>query len=72
MKRTSFMLPEELRRRARKRAEEIGVSFGDLMRKLLEAEVGAPVQPPRRGGTPTDLSANVDHYLYGRKKKASS
>jgi hypothetical protein len=76
MKRTTVMLPEDLRRRAFVRARERGVSLGELIRESLDAAV--PASPPARtadplftdsavfaGKAPKDLSAAHDRYLYG-------
>lgn len=76
MKRTTVMLPAELRRRAFIRARERGVSLGELIRESLESAL--PTAAPARaddalfadsavfaGKAPTDLSAAHDRYLYG-------
>ncbi len=76
MKRTTVMLPADLRRRAFARAHERGVSLGELIRESLDAAI--PVSSPARaadplftdsavfaGKAPKDLSAAHDRYLYG-------
>ncbi len=76
MKRTTVMLPADLRRRAFARAHKRGVSLGELIRESLDAAV--PVSSPARaadplftdsavfaGKAPKDLSAAHDRYLYG-------
>lgn len=76
MHRTTIMLPEDLKRRAAKRARSEGVSLAELIRGALEEKLAAPKSwandplwkalepidfPP---DTPTDLAARVDDYLY--------
>ncbi len=76
MKRTTLMLPVELRRRAFARARERGVSFGELIRESLDASL--PARPTHRaedplfrdeavfgGKAPKDLSSAHDRHLYG-------
>ena len=76
LKRTTVMLPEDLRRRAFVRARERGVSLGELIRESLDAAV--PAYSPARaadplftdsavfaGKAPKDISASHDRYLYG-------
>ena len=76
MKRTTVMLPAELRRRAFIRARERGVSLGELIRESLDSAL--PTAAPARaddplfadsavfaGKAPKDLSAAHDRYLYG-------
>lgn len=76
MKRTTVMLPSELKARAERRAYEIGVSFGELVRETLESAL-ANAEDRRsddvlfrdeavyRGKTPGDLAERHDEYLYG-------
>ena len=72
------MLPEELRRRAFRRAKQRGVSLGELIRESLDAAV--PRSPSSRaddplfsdetvfrGRAPKDLAREHDRYLYGRE-----
>ena len=77
MKRTTIMLPDNLKMRAVKHAEIMGLSLGGFIRESLEKTL----QPPDvdhadddpffadsvvyRGKTPKDLALNYDDYLYG-------
>ncbi len=76
MMRTTVMLPSELKARAERRAYEIGVSFGELVRKTLESalensenrrsdDVLFRDDAVYRGKTPEDLAERHDEYLYG-------
>ncbi len=69
------MLPEELRRRAYRRARECRVSLGEVIRESLEAALPPPPQTPAddplfaddavfRGRAPRDLASAHDRYLY--------
>jgi hypothetical protein len=74
MKRTTIMLPDDLRRRALSRARQRGVSLGELIRDSLDAAL--PSAPHEAGPdplfddvvfdgpAPRDSSANHDKYLY--------
>jgi hypothetical protein len=75
MKRTTIMLPEELRLRASKRAARIGVSLGELIRQSLADTLRQakrrreedPLFADRRvftGDAPSDASVNHDKYIY--------
>lgn len=75
MKRTSLMLPEDLKARAERRARQEGVSLGELIRRSLEErlEAGLPGEEEDpffadaavwSGPVERDLSRNHDHYLY--------
>jgi hypothetical protein len=76
MRRTTVMLPTELKARAERRAYELGVSFGELVRESLESALEAReergAEDPlfkddavyRRRG-PRDLAERHDEYLYG-------
>jgi hypothetical protein len=48
-----------------------GVSVGDSLESILDIVSEATRQVPECDWArlPTDLSKNVDHYLYGTKKK---
>lgn len=48
-----------------------GVSLGDSLESILDIVSEATRQVPERDWArlPTGLSKNVDHYLYGTKKK---
>jgi hypothetical protein len=74
MKRTTIMLPEELRRRAIARARQRGVSLGELIRESLDAAMPAVRYDAGTdplfadvvfdGPAPDDLSTRHDAYLY--------
>jgi Arc/MetJ-type ribon-helix-helix transcriptional regulator len=77
MKRTTVMLPEELRARAMRRARNLGLSLGEFIRRAMEALLedkggGADEDPLLRdeatydGHVPGDLAARHDEYLYDR------
>ncbi len=78
MKRTSVMLPADLKARAMRTARERGISFGELLRRSLQAAVEAPgtiYDDPVfadsavfDGPAPTDLAAEHDGYLYGENE----
>ena len=72
------MLPPRLKEMALDRARAEGVSFGELLRRALEAAVSAPRRKRRatddplladtavyRGPAPADISTRHDAYLYG-------
>jgi hypothetical protein len=76
MSRTTVVLPEELRLRAKERARRDGIAFAELVRQAIEARVGSPGDrveedplfgdvPIYDGDVPSDLSAEHDAYLYG-------
>lgn len=75
MHRTTIMLPEDLKARAQARAEERGISLGDLVRECLADGLDAPEAERRRsdplfrpavwtGDSPRDLAEDHDRYLY--------
>jgi hypothetical protein len=77
MKRTTIMLPDDLRRRAISRARERGVSLGELIRESLDASVPIrydATQDPLfadvvfDGPAPRDLSTRHDEYLYDEEE----
>lgn len=78
MKRTTVMLPEDLRRRARSRARQRGVSLGELIRDSLDASLPHASYDSERdplfedvvfdGPAPRDLSRRHDKYLYDDEK----
>jgi hypothetical protein len=78
MKRTTIMLPDDLRRRALFRARQKGVSLGELIRDSLDAALPSGTYEAGQdplfdevvfdGPAPADLSANHDKYLYDDKK----
>ena len=76
MKRTTVMIPDDLKIRAARRAESLGISFGEFIRdsleKNLKSNVAVALDDPYitdrevyKGDTPTDLAQNHDKYLYG-------
>jgi len=76
MKRTTIVLPPELKTRAIKRAKNRGISLGKLIREALETTLKQPARSSGedpffsdktvfRGRAPRDLSKNHDKYLYG-------
>jgi hypothetical protein len=79
MKRTTVMLPEELRARAARRARKLGVSLGEFIRRamesLLRAQSPAGDDPLLRddavyeGPAPRDVAERHDDYLYDRPKR---
>ena len=76
MKRTTLLIPPELKRRAERRARVLGLSFGELVRNALEASLresaaDRKVDPMfadeavfRNSTPPADLSLEHDKYLY--------
>ena len=75
MHRTTIMLPPELRHRAQRRAQEEGISLGELVRKSLEGALEEPKMGRDddpllcddavfRDEAPADLAAEHDRYLY--------
>ncbi len=78
MQRTTLVLPEPLKQRAVEQARSQGLSFGEFVRRALEAALENSGQLSGRaqdpfwadqiafgGSSPSDLSANHDGYLYG-------
>jgi hypothetical protein len=75
MKRTTVMLPVDLKARAMRAARERGISFGELLRRSLAATLESPAPAYDDpvfadtavfdGETPEDLAAGHDGYLYG-------
>jgi hypothetical protein len=78
MKRTTIMLPEELRRRALSRAKQRGISLGELIRDSLNAAVPAVTYDLKNdplfedviydGPAPRDTSSKHDKNLYDDEK----
>lgn len=79
MKRTTIMLPDDLKMRAHHRASGMGISLGELIRESLEDILGHSdeeklTEDPLfaddavyNGKAPRDLSQNHDRYLYGER-----
>lgn len=79
MKRTTIMIPEDLKAKALNRASMLGISFGGFVRESIERALKNPnfQQSGRgedpffaddavfRGDAPDDLALNHDEYLYG-------
>ena len=76
MKRTTVMIPEDLKNRASKRASSTGISLGGFIRESLERALSAdnavmnddPFLTDNavyEGNTEVDLAQNHDKYLYG-------
>ncbi len=77
MHRTTIMLPPELKTRANRRAREMGLSFGEFVRRCLAAQLSGVGGEQRAedllfadqevftGEAPTDLAEHHDRYLYG-------
>lgn len=75
MKRTTVMLPADLKSRAMQQARERGISFGELLRRSLESALVSPTSAYDEpvfadevvfdGPSPSDLAVEHDGYLYG-------
>ncbi len=76
MKRTTIMLPDDLKSKALRRARKRGISLGRLIRSSLEGELkqtfGSQDEDPLFQDdavfdekVPRDLAENHDRYLYG-------
>jgi hypothetical protein len=76
MQRTTIMLPPALKLRAERRARELGISLGELIRTSLafRVETATPVDRDDpllsddavfNGQAPADLAQRHDTYLYG-------
>jgi hypothetical protein len=76
MKRTTIMLPEELKNQAERSAATMGISLGELIRESLEARLKTLKRPRSEDPlfsnapifqdlVPPDLSERHDDYLYG-------
>ena len=75
MKRTTIMLPSELKTKALQRANQKGISLSELIRESLEDMLNEPkdhfIDDPLFADDavfhdqgPEDLAQNHDHYLY--------
>ena len=75
MKRTTVMIPEDLKTRAAQRANSTGLSLGAFIRESLEralkSDTSSAIDDPlfmdnvvHAGDTEIDLSQNHDEYLY--------
>ncbi len=75
MRRTTIMLPEELKQHALLRARGEGISLGELIRRSLAETLAEGATDQRddplfadsavyHGPAPSDLAADHDRYLY--------
>ena len=75
MKRTTIMLPQDLKARAERQAREEGLSLGELIRRSLARSVSRPASVAEdpifyddatyAGEIPEGYVADHDDYLYG-------
>jgi hypothetical protein len=76
MKRTTIMMPDDLKIRAVKRADSLGISLAEFIRDSLERNLKSDkavifADPylgddgVYNGDIPSDLAQNHDTYLYG-------
>jgi len=76
MKRTTVMIPEDLKNRASRRASSTGISLGGFIRESLERALRTDTAVMNddpfltdnavyEGNTEVDLAQNHDKYLYG-------
>ena len=79
MRRTTVMIPEDLKIRAAKRANSTGLSLGGFIRESLERVLNSGVSETLddpfwadsvvyEGDTVDDLAKNHDIYLYGEER----
>jgi len=77
MNRTTVVLPEELKLRAKERARKDGIPFAELVRQAIESRLEAPgfrpqddplfgEVPVHDGPVPPSLSEDHDDHLYGK------
>ena len=77
MNRTTIMLPDNLKVKAIRRAQTLGISLGKLIRESMQAALRQSPQSVKvslfadqalfDGLTPGDLAQNHDSYLYDGK-----
>ena len=76
MKRTTVMIPEDLKNRASRRASSTGISLGGFIRESLDRALRTDTAVMHDdpfltdnavydGNTEVDLAQNHDKYLYG-------
>jgi hypothetical protein len=75
MHRTTVMLPPELKRRAERKSRELGVSFGEFVRRSLRDELVSEEGSGKdslfedtgvyRGEAPPDAAVRHDEHLCG-------
>lgn len=77
MKRTTIMLPDDLKKKAEQTAYKQGISLGTLIRESLSVYISAKNQHNDTlfednavygGNVPEDLALNHDEYLYGENE----
>jgi len=78
MHRTTIMLPEDLKTKAKEISRKKGLSLGEFVREAMrdllkksEEDTGDTFfcdTGVYHGPAPTDLSGNHDEYLYGGKR----
>jgi hypothetical protein len=78
VKRTTIMLPDDLKAKASRLARRAGLSLGEIIRTSLAARIANKAYQPGEdslfsdravfgGKAPRDAAQNHDDYLYGRK-----
>lgn len=76
MERTTIMLPGQLKYRAHRRAAELGISLGELIRESFLETLNRDredVDPlysddaTYAGPAPSELAVDHDSYVYGKK-----
>ena len=77
MERTTIMLPHDLKAKAAKHANSVGISLGQYIREAIANSLETQQNDPRAddplfsddtvfsGKTRTDLAKKHDEYLYG-------
>ena len=77
MTRATIQLPNPLKSRIAREARENGMTMGAFIRRCIEQSLSPQPAPKSRsffdlevftGSAPSDVSANVDEYLYGAKR----
>lgn len=74
LRRTTVMLPADLKLKAVRTASQRGISLGELIRQTLSNSCATKTDKKNvfvadkitfDGDVPEDASTNLDHYLYG-------
>lgn len=79
MNRTTVMLPGDLKTEAKRAADNLGISLGELIRVSLKTQIAKKTNTLDDdpflsdnavfiGDIPNDLSLNHDRYLYGNNE----
>ena len=77
MTRMTVELPDPLKSRITRAARQKRITVGQFVRETLEHALASPARSTKgtmfdlevyKGRAPTDVSANVDAYLYGAKR----